>query len=79
VRGGPRVREVDVAKRRRRVERPRGHARDGKSVRAGADRIVVFQEAALFPWLNVRERGVRLRLAGVPARAARTGAEYRSW
>jgi len=44
----------------------------------GRDRIVVFQEAALFPWLNVRANAeFGLRLAGVPARERRERArEY---
>ena len=43
---------------------------DGRAVRtAGTDRVLLFQEAALFPWLDVRgniEFG--LRQAGMPAR-----------
>ena len=40
----------------------------GKAVKGpGRDRIVVFQEAALFPWLNVRSNvEFGLKLAGVP-------------
>jgi NitT/TauT family transport system ATP-binding protein len=46
---------------------------DGAAVRGpGADRVVVFQEAALYPWLNVRanvEFGLKMR--GVPRRERR--------
>ena len=42
----------------------------------GNDRIVVFQEAALFPWLNVRSNvEFGLKLAGVPRAERRERAE----
>ena len=47
---------------------------DGKPIRgAGADRVVVFQDAALYPWLNVRanvEFGLKIkRVSGKERRA----------
>jgi NitT/TauT family transport system ATP-binding protein len=41
---------------------------DGRVVTApGTDRVVMFQEAALFPWLNVMQNvGFGLKMAGVP-------------
>jgi len=43
---------------------------NGKAVRhPGPDRVVMFQEAALFPWLNtVQNVSFGLKMAGVPAR-----------
>src|ERR1700680_3568381 len=43
---------------------------DGKEVRgAGTDRVLLFQEAALFPWLDVQHNvEFGLRQAGLPAR-----------
>ncbi|MGK2965374.1 MAG: ABC transporter ATP-binding protein [Tepidiformaceae bacterium] len=52
---------------------------NGKPVRgAGPDRIVVFQESALFPWMNVRTNvEFGLRLAGLSKAARRDRArEY---
>lgn len=50
---------------------------DGRTIeRAGADRIVVFQEPALFPWMNVRgnvEFGLKLKK--VPPEMRREGVE----
>lgn len=45
---------------------------------AGSDRVVVFQEAALFPWMNVRANiEFGLKLAGVPKQERRDRAnEY---
>jgi NitT/TauT family transport system ATP-binding protein len=47
---------------------------DGRPLRGpGADRVVVFQEAALYPWLNVRanvEFGLRVQGVGRRERAA---------
>ena len=42
---------------------------DGKPVSGtGPERIMIFQEGALFPWLNVRDNvEFGLRVAGVPA------------
>jgi NitT/TauT family transport system ATP-binding protein len=50
----------------------------GRAVKGpGRDRIVVFQEAALFPWLNVRSNvEFGLKLAGVPRRERRERAEH---
>jgi NitT/TauT family transport system ATP-binding protein len=46
---------------------------EGKPVRGpGADRVVVFQEAALYPWLNVRANvEFGLKMKGVPAKQRR--------
>jgi NitT/TauT family transport system ATP-binding protein len=43
---------------------------DGKAVNGpGPDRILIFQELGLFPWLNVRQNvEFGLRMAGMPAR-----------
>src|SRR6058998_1777022 len=43
---------------------------DGRIVRGpGTDRVLLFQEAALFPWLDVRHNvEFGLRQAGIPAR-----------
>jgi len=43
---------------------------NGKEVRnPGPDRVVMFQEAALFPWLNTLQNvAFGLKMAGVPAR-----------
>jgi NitT/TauT family transport system ATP-binding protein len=51
---------------------------DGGQVRGpGPDRIVVFQEAALFPWMNVRANvEFGLRLAGMRRRERRERAEH---
>jgi len=47
---------------------------DGKPIRkAGADRVVVFQDAALYPWLNVRanvEFGLKMKRVGGRERQA---------
>jgi NitT/TauT family transport system ATP-binding protein len=43
----------------------------------GADRVVMFQESALFPWLNVQDNvEFGLQLAGVPRRERRARSEY---
>jgi NitT/TauT family transport system ATP-binding protein len=46
---------------------------DGKPVRrAGADRVVVFQDPALYPWLNVRANvEFGLKIKGVPGKQRR--------
>lgn len=46
---------------------------DGQPIKApGADRVVVFQEAALYPWLNVRANvEFGLKIKGTPARERR--------
>jgi NitT/TauT family transport system ATP-binding protein len=46
---------------------------NGQPVRApGADRVVVFQEAALYPWLNVRANvEFGLKIKGIPAKERR--------
>jgi NitT/TauT family transport system ATP-binding protein len=42
----------------------------------GADRVVMFQESALFPWLNVQDNvEFGLQLAGVPRRERRARSE----
>jgi NitT/TauT family transport system ATP-binding protein len=50
---------------------------EGRRVRGpGADRVVVFQEAALFPWLNVRSNvEFGLKLAGIGRRDRRARAD----
>src|SRR5579872_2944027 len=43
----------------------------------GADRVVMFQESALFPWLNVQDNvEFGLQLAGVPRRERRARSEH---
>lgn len=43
----------------------------------GADRVVMFQESALFPWLNVQDNvEFGLKLAGVPRRERRARSEH---
>lgn len=51
---------------------------DGQHVRGpGRDRIVVFQEAALFPWMGVRANvEFGLRLAGIPRDERRDRADH---
>ncbi len=46
---------------------------DGRPVRGpGRDRVMIFQEAALFPWLNVQNNvEFGLRMAGMPAHERR--------
>jgi NitT/TauT family transport system ATP-binding protein len=46
---------------------------DGAAIRApGAERVVVFQEAALYPWLNVRANvEFGLKIKGTPAKERR--------
>ncbi len=50
---------------------------DDKEVRGpGADRVVMFQEPALYPWLNVMENvKFGMKLAGVPKNEQETRAE----
>src|SRR5438067_10168382 len=50
---------------------------DGRPIRgAGAERVVVFQEAALYPWLNVRANvEFGLKLQGVPKAEAQGRAD----
>lgn len=51
---------------------------DGKPVEGpGADRVVMFQESALFPWLNVRENvKFGMKLAGIPKEEQERRADY---
>src|SRR5207302_2252710 len=46
---------------------------DGRPIRgAGAERVVVFQDAALYPWLNVRANvEFGLKMKGVPGKERR--------
>jgi NitT/TauT family transport system ATP-binding protein len=50
---------------------------DGKAVKgAGADRVVVFQDAALYPWLNVRANvEFGLKIKGVTGKERRVAAD----